>query len=135
MYHKLRVKCPTCGAVENVARETACCPKCGKPFGLNENVGVILYRQGSFYGVAGGFGIYINGQPFGHIGNKETLFIPLPYGSYTLHCAVGMSRKCQDLTVNLSPAAPQACCKVYIKPGVWSNSFVIEPLDPSLLEK
>lgn len=132
MAAKMRIKCPHCGAVENVAAGGVSCPKCGKA--LESAVAcVYLYRQGSPYGIAGGFGIYIDGQPYGHIGNKETLCIPLSYGSHTLHCAVGMSRKCRDLQVNLSPENPQAYAKVYIKPGFWTNSFVIEPMDPKLL--
>lgn len=134
MAAKLRVKCPHCGAVENVASGSAPCPKCGKSLDISPDACVYLYRQGSPYGVAGGFGIYINGEAYGHIGNKETLCFPLPYGTYTLHCAVGMSRKCRDLQVNLSPENRQAYTKVYIKPGFWANSFVIEPIDPKLLD-
>ena len=131
---KMRVKCPHCGEVENVAEGVMSCPKCGKALEGMSEAKVYLYRQGSFYGVAGGFGIYIDGKPYGHIGNKETLCIPLSYGSHVLHCAVGMSRKCRDLQVNLSPENPNAYAKVYIKPGFWANSFVIEPMDPKLLK-
>lgn len=131
MTSKLRIKCPHCGNVANIA-PGAPCPKCGQPLMLPPSC-IYLYRQGSFYGIAGGFGIYINGEPYGSIGNKELLCIPLPYGTYNLHCAVGMSRKCRDLVVNLSPQMPQAYTKVYIKPGFWANSFVIEPMDPRLL--
>jgi hypothetical protein len=96
---------------------------------------IYLYRQGSFYGVAGAFSLYINGVDFGGIGNKELLCIPLPYGTYNIHCAAGMSRKCRDLVVTLSPEMPQAYTKVYIKPGFWTNSFVVEPMDPRLLQE
>ncbi len=117
-----RVKCPKCGDVLNIYADVPC-PKCGQPL-QNQNSGMILmYRMGSFFGVAGGFGIYINGEPMGHIGNKETLRIPLPYGTYTVHIAVGMSRKCEDATVTLSPESPDSYMKVSIKPGAWTNSF------------
>lgn len=135
MNSKLRIKCPKCGEASNITAG-APCPKCGNPIVLPpEGACIFLYRQGSFYGVAGGFGIYVNGQPYGHIGNRELLCLPLPYGTYNLHCAVGMSRKCRDLQVTLSPEMPQAYTKVYIKPGFWANSFVIEPMDPRLLEE
>lgn len=135
MNSKLRIKCPHCGEASNITAG-APCPKCGQPIALPPTGSCIyLYRQGSFYGVAGGFGIYINGQPYGHIGNRELLCLPLPYGTYTIHCAVGMSRKCRDLQVTLSPEMPQAYTKVYIKPGFWANSFVIEPMDPRLLNE
>ena len=88
---------------------------------------------GSVYGVAGGIGIYVNGVDYGAIGNKELLCFPLPYGDYTFHCAVGMSRKCNDPVISLNPQNRIEYKKVYIKPGVWANSFIIEPIDPKLL--
>ena len=78
--------------------------------------------------------MYINGEPYGHIGNKELLRLPLKFGTYNIHSAVGMSRKCQDLQVTISPEHPVAYTKVYIKAGFWANSFVVEPVDPKLLD-
>ncbi len=130
---KLRVKCPTCGEVLNITPGNEVCNKCKQSIPVSPEGCVYLYRQGSPYGIAGGFGIYINGEPIGHIANKETLCFPLPYGTYSFHCAVGMSRKCQDLQITLTPENRQAYAKVYIKPGFWANSFVIEPMDPQLL--
>ena len=62
------------------------------------------------------------------------LRFPLPYGTYTLHCAVGMSRKCKDMEITFTPDNKEVYAKVYIKPGFWANSFVIEPLDPKMLK-
>ena len=45
-----------------------------------------------------------------------------------------MNRKCRDLEVNITPENPVAYTKVYIKAGFWTNSFVVEPVDPSLLD-
>ena len=59
--------------------------------------------------------------------------MPLPYGTYNIHSAVGMSRKCRDMQVTLTPEYPNAYAKVYMRSGFWTNSFVIEPLDPALL--
>lgn len=125
---KLRVKC-SCGEVTNTV-PGGTCPKCKKPLDIPGDAVIRLYRKGSPYGIAGGFGIYINGEPMGHIGNKETVRIPVRYGTYTLHVAVGMSRKCNDYTVTLSPENRFANAKVWIKPGFWANSFVIEPATP-----
>ena len=85
-----------------------------------------LYRMGSPLGVAAGFGIYIDGQPMGHIGNRESLRIPLPAGTHTLHMTCGVSRRCNDLTFTISPASPFAFVKVHMKPGFWVNSLVLE---------
>ena len=130
----IRVKCPSCGDVNNVSVETDICPKCKQPMGLSGEGSIYIYRQGSFYGAGGAFGLYLNGQPYGYIGNRELLRLPLKFGTYILHSAVGMSRGCRDLQVTITPEQPVAYTKVYIKPGFWTNSFVIEPMDPALLE-
>ena len=130
----LRVKCPHCGEVNNTPAINAPCSKCRQPLSIEDEGSIYIYRQGSFYGVAGGFGLYINDQPYGYIGNRELLRIPVKYGTYKLHSAVGMSRKCTDLVVTISPQNPVVYTKVYIKPGFWTNSFVIEYVDPNLLD-
>ncbi|MBR4942054.1 MAG: hypothetical protein IKZ19_08655 [Clostridia bacterium] len=130
---KFRVKCPHCSKVVNIAEGSDICPECRMQVAIPTEGRIYLYRQGSPYGIAGGFGVFINGIPKGYIGNKETICFPVAYGQYTIHCAVGMSKKCTDLTVNVTPQYPRGCCKVYMKPGFWANSFVIEPLDPKLL--
>ena len=134
MAAKIRIKCPHCGDANNVYSVNDLCPKCGQPLGIEEEGSIYIYRQGSPYGIAGGFGIYINGQPYGHIGNKELLRIPVRFGTYNIHSAVGMSRKCRDLQVTVTPENLAVYTKVYIKPGFWANSFVVEPVDPNLLE-
>ena len=134
MAAKTRIKCPHCKEVFNLAQEASVCPKCRQPVISETGACIYLYRQGSPYGIAGGFGIYINGDPIGHIGNKELLRFPLPYGTYNLHCAVGMSRKCRDMQITLTPENNVAYAKVYIKAGFWTTSFVIEPVDPNLLD-
>ena len=125
MAKMLRVKC-SCGHVLDAAPGNVC-PKCRKPLEFPEDGLITIYRKGSPYGIAGGFGIYINGEPMGHIGNKQTVFIPVKYGSYNIHVAVGMSRRCTDLVAELTPENRRAYAKVWIKPGFWSNSFVLEP--------
>lgn len=125
MAKMLRVKC-SCGNVLNAAPGNVC-SKCRKPLEFPEDAMITIYRKGSPLGVAGGFGIYINGEPMGHIANKETVFIPVKYGRYNLHVAVGMNRRCTDLAVDLTPENRYAYAKVWMKPGFWTNSFVIEP--------
>jgi phage FluMu protein Com len=134
MAAKLRIKCPHCGEVNNFGSVNDTCPKCNKPLGLEEEGSIYIYRQGSPYGVASGFGLFINEQPHGYIGNKELLRIPVKFGTYNIHSAVGMSRKCKDLQVTVTPENPVVYTKVYIKPGFWTNSFVVEYVDPKLLD-
>ena len=125
MQRPLRVKCP-CGNVANVFPGQICA-KCKRPVPISNQGLIQLYRKGSPLGVAGGFGIYLNDVPYGYIGNKETVMMPLPFGSYKLHIAVGMSRRCTDMMITLTPENPVAYMKVWMKPGFWSNSFVLEP--------
>lgn len=132
MAKKYRIKCPKCGEITNLVG-TDSCPKCGTRIDL-EHAGMLhLYRMGNFLGSAAGFGLYINGEAYGHIGNKETLSIPLPYGHYTLHVVSGVSRKCNDPEFDLSEQEPTICMKVHLKPGVIRNSFVVERADPSTM--
>lgn len=122
---RLRVKC-SCGEVMNVMPGDIC-SNCKKPIELPPDGMITLYRMGSPLGIAGGFGIYINGEPYGYIGNKESVHIPLPYGAYNIHIACGMNRRCTDIVVNLTPENRRAYAKLYMKPGFWSNSFVLFP--------
>ena len=135
MTANIRVKCPICNEASNVNHVNELCPKCHQPMGIVEEGSIFIYRQGSFYGAAGSFGLYLNGQPFGHIGNRELLRIPVRFGTYNIHSAVGMSRKCRDLQVTVTPQYPVVYTKVYMKPGFWSNSFVVEFMDPALLNQ
>jgi hypothetical protein len=45
-----------------------------------------------------------------------------------------MSRNCKDLQVDLNPNCRHAFAKVFIKPGFWTNDFVVEPIDPAKLD-
>ena len=128
MAKKLRVKC-ACGEVANVTPGTQC-GRCRRPIDIHEDGMITLYRKGSPIGIAGGFGLYIDGEPMGHIGNKETLHIPLKYGTHTLHIATGLNRKCNDYTFTLTPEVRRVFAKVWMRSGFWTNSFVIEVATP-----
>ncbi len=126
----LRAKCPHCGNVYN-ALGPGPCPKCRNQVDTNQPGMLQLYRMGNPMGMAVPFSIYINGQPYGHLANKESIRIPLPLGAYTLHMAHGMSRRCVDLQVNLTPQSPYVCAKAHLKVGMWSNTVVIELANPN----
>ncbi len=119
-----RLCCPSCKEVFDAHGECDC-PKC-KTHITFPQAGIQLYRKGSPIGIAGGFGIYLNGQAYGYIGNKQSLCIPLPYGTYTVHIATGMNRRCNDPIVELNAENPIAYMKVSMKSGFWTNSFVVE---------
>ena len=119
-----RFKCASCGEVSDLPANSVC-PKCQQPLPLAEGY-VQVYRMGSPIGMAVGYGIYINGQPYGHLQNKHSVRIPLPLGTYNFHFTCGMTRKCEDLSVTLSPENPVAYVKAYITPGFWTNTIKAE---------
>ncbi len=132
MAKKYRMRCPACGNVQNLTA-SAPCTKCGAPLDVEQQGMLAIYRMGNFMGAATGFGIYLNEQPYGAIGNRETLYIPLPFGEYKMHIVCGMSRKCNDPVFTLSPEDPFICTKVHMNMGFIQNSFVIERVDPSTM--
>lgn len=129
----VRVKCPNCGHVMNLAGDSTC-PKCSAPLSENAYRGegmVQLYRMGSPIGVAVGYGLYLDDAPMGHLANTETVFIPVSFGQHKLHVTCGMTRKCQDLIFTVSPEKPHICAKARIKAGFWSNTVIVEEAAPS----
>ena len=125
-----RMKCPACGEIQNM-KASGPCKKCGNQLIAEQPAAIALYRMGNFMGSANGFGIYINEQPYGAIGNREQLIIPLPYGEYKMHIVCGMNRKCNDPVIRLSPEDSYVCMKVHMKMGFVSNSFILERVAPS----
>ena len=125
-----RAVCPMCKRAVNIPGD-APCPHCRNQIMLPRGGLLRIYRMGNFFGSAAAVGIYLNGTPYGHLGNRETVQIPLPFGSYLLHMTMGMSRKCNDPTVTLTPQNPVACMKMHVRVGAIVNSMIIEPADPS----
>ena len=123
---KLRLKCPHCGHVFDTTNNPVACPKCNKGVVASNEAMIQIYRMGSPVGMAVGYGTYINGAPCGHIGNRESVLIPVPYGTYNLHFTCGMTRRCNDLQVTLTPENNVAYVKASIKMGFWTNTITAE---------
>ncbi len=118
----IRIKCPACGEVLNIQGDCLC-SKCGAPLtceGLGE---IQMYRMGNPMGIAVGYGIYLNGEPMGHMANKELLHVMVPYGTYQIHFTCGATRKCEDATVTVSPENPIVYVKGSIQVGFWTNKL------------
>ncbi len=120
-----RFKCTSCGEVSDLPANSAC-PKCNTPHPVADHGYVQIYRMGSPIGIAVGYGVYVNETPYGHLANKESVRVLLPYGTYKFHFTCGMTRKCEDVTVTISPEAPVAYVKAHIVPGFWTNKIVAE---------
>ena len=127
-----RVLCPNCKKVYNLPDDSPC-PSCGTQVVIPRGGMIQIYRMGNFVGGAVPAGIYLNGQPYGHVPNRGTVQIPLPFGKYVVHMTVGMTRRCNDPMITLSPEAPVACLKAHIKMGFATNTMIIEPADPSTM--
>jgi|GEM_PF-700222 len=128
----VRIVCVSCGKAtdftSNGQSPVCTCPKCNTDNSINEGY-LLIYRKGSPLGIAVGFGIYIDGKPSGLVANQQTVRIAVPYGTHILHVASGMNRKCNDTQFVLSEADDTFACKVSMRPGALTNSFVIEPCD------
>ena len=120
----LRIKCPSCGKVSDIASNTQC--KCGAQLILPEDGVVQIYRMGSLFGCAIGMGIYLNDIPLGHLANKESIRIPVPYGHYKLRMSHGMNWAHQDQEFDITPQDRQAFFKAHLSMGFLTNKVVIE---------
>ena len=129
----LRFKCKHCSTVADVSPANPVCPKCGRAIEGYDGGFVQIYRMGSPVGIAVGYGTYINGEPYGHIANTQSVRIPLPYGTYNLHFTCGMTRKCQDVQVTLTPDSPAAYVKAHLRMGFWSHKIIAEIVDQSTM--
>lgn len=132
---RFRVKCPRCGNVTDV---TACapglvCPSCRSQFDPSPDGALMLYRMGNFFGAAAKLGVYINEQPYGYIGNAQSMVIPLPYGDYTVHFRIqgSWARSKDDLTIHLTPQYRVFAGKVQQHTGAFSSSYTLNPCSPS----
>jgi len=120
----LRYRCPH-GHVFDAYMERDTCEECGAPL---EKGGVIqMYRMGNYMGMAVGMGIYIDGEPYGHISNRESLRIRVPYGTHLVHVTHTTTRACNDPMLTVTPENPYVWCKAsFTKMG-----FKIEVLPAS----
>ena len=89
MNNLLRVKCPNCQKVQDINGITTC--QCG--FNLEPQQGTVtLYRKGHPIGSGVGAGVYIDGQPFGHLAVTEAVTYSLPFGSHTFLGKIAVAR-------------------------------------------
>jgi len=125
MSQLLRIKCPSCGTVQDIAANGPC-QKCSTSLVLPEDGVIQIYRMGSPLGVAVGMSIYLNEVPLGHLANAESIRIPVAYGHYKVHMTHGMNRKCKDAEFDVTPQERIVCLKAHLKMGIITNTVVIE---------
>jgi len=116
----------------NISMGNTCtCTKCSQEIAVPQDGMLQIYRMGNMVGAAAPMSLYINGNPYGHLGNREQINVPLPFGTYKIHMALGTNRKCNDPVAELTPDNPVACFKVHIKTGFIQSTMVVEPADPA----
>ena len=134
MSQLLRIKCPSCGEVQDVPANGPC-RKCSNALVLPEDGVIQIYRMGSPLGVAVGMSIYLNEVPLGHLANTESVRIPVTYGHYKLHMTHGMNRKCKDAEFDITPENRFGFFKAHLKMGLITNTVVVEPATADQMPK
>ena len=124
---KIRYKCPQ-GHVFNGDENTKVCQECGQPLATEGCGALQLYRMGNMMGMAVGMGLYIDGEPFGHLANKESIRLVLPFGTHTVHMTHTSTRNCNDPQFTITPEAPIAFMKAHF--GAMGFKIVVEPAKP-----
>ncbi|MBQ7444795.1 MAG: zinc-ribbon domain-containing protein [Clostridia bacterium] len=127
---KVRYRCPS-GHVFNGTPDQEKCPTCQA---LLEKGGYIqVYRMGHMAGAAVGMGIYVDEQPYGHLANKESVRISVPYGAHQLHITHTTTRDSTRPTLFISSSTPYVFCKAHFARGGFF--IAIEESDPADMPK
>ena len=121
----IRYCCPN-GHTFDSKDEVAVCPTCGAP--ITEGGYIQLYRMGNYMGCAVGMGIYVDNIAYGHIANKQSLRIKVPYGTHKLHVTHTTTRKCNDPMITVTPENPCVFCKAYFSKAGFA--ITIKPATP-----
>ena len=106
----IRYRCAN-GHVFDARDRQAICPTCGVPL-VNDGL-IQMYRMGNYMGMAVGMGIYIDDVPCGHIGNKQSIRISVPFGNHKVHVTHTTTRKCNDPVYSVTPQNPCVWCKAH----------------------
>ena len=121
----VRYRCQN-GHVFDGADGQPACPTCG---GALPRGGIIqLYRMGNMMGMAVGMGVYIDDVPCGHLANKQSIRISVPYGSHKVHVTHTATRACNDPVFTVSPQYPYVWCKAHFSAGGFR--ITVEQADP-----
>ncbi len=115
------------GHVFDGAEGQTVCPTCGAP--LPSGGYIQIYRMGNMMGMAVGMGIYIDDIPCGHLANKQSIRVSVPFGSHKVHVTHTTTRKCNDPVFTVTPQSPYVFCKAHFSGGGFR--IAVEPASPS----
>lgn len=122
----VRYRCPNGHVFDGNDAQTVC-PTCGAP--LQKGGYIQIYRMGNYMGMAVGMGLYIDDIPCGHVGNKQSIRVSVPYGSHKVHMTHTTTRACNDPICTVTPQYPYVYCKARFAAGGFR--IAIEPASPS----
>ncbi len=105
---------------------TETCPTCGAA--LPKGGYIQIYRMGNFMGGAVGMGIYVDGVPYGHVGNRQSVRVSVPFGTHELHMTHTATRDSSQPKFTLSPQYPYVFFKAHFTNAGFSIG--IDPADP-----
>jgi len=126
----VRYRCPN-GHVFDGSDKLTHCPKCKAP--LPTGGYIQMYRMGNYFGRGVGMGIYINDLPCGHIGNRKSLRISVPYGQHKVHVTHTTTRVCNDPIFTVTPQNPYVWCKAHFSSAGFT--ITVEPAAPDSMPK
>jgi len=106
-----RYRC-ACGNVYDSPDQYSVCPTCQRQ-NSTENCGIVqIYRMGNYAGMAVGMGLYVDQQPYGHVANKGSVKLVVPYGQHQLHATLSTCRKSNNPIITLTPQSPECYFKI-----------------------
>lgn len=126
----VRYRCPNGDVFDGFASQTSC-PACGAA--LQKGGYIQVYRMGNMMGMAVGMGVYVDDIPFGHVGNKQSVCISVPYGRHKLHMTHTSTRACNDPVYMITPQNPHVYCKAHFSAGGFR--ITIEDATPESMPK
>lgn len=127
----VRHRCQNGHVFNGTAGQTAC-PTCGAP--LPKGGYIQIYRMGNYMGSLVGMGIYIDGVPYGHVGNRESVRVSVPYGTHELHMTHTSTRNSSRPKLIIAPDRPYAFCKAHFSKAGFSIGIEEAPPDSMPLQ-
>ena len=121
----VRYRCPNDHVYDAGEGETVC-RTCGAP--LPTGGYIQLYRMGNYMGCAVGMGVYIDDAPCGHLANKQSIRISVPYGNHKVHVTHTTTRKCNDPIFTVTPEYPYVWCKAHFSKAGFA--ITVEQANP-----
>lgn len=112
----VRYRCPNGHVFDGSDNQTSC-QKCGAP--IPDGGYIQIYRMGNPVGMAVGMGVYIDEESYGHLANKQSIRVKVPYGQHKVHIVHTATRKCNDPVFDITPQNPCVWCKTYFINGGW----------------